>query len=250
MSLFKTTLDDSRVLKISTKEGASIKFSEFLWHKIAPIYQRIIHHPFNLELVKGTLDPERFIFYIEQDAYYLMGFSRALALIAGRANSSETMHQFLNFALGALVAERELHAKFLTPNYSCDNIEPSPACMAYTQYLIATAAVAPLEEAIAAVLPCFWIYKEVGSHIATCAKENNPYIRWIDTYSSPEFSEGTNRAISILDEMASQCSDHALVRMEIAFEYCSLFEWHFWDDAYDMIVFRNAYMKKLDNKHL
>lgn len=220
-----------------------MKFSDTLWQRTAPIYQRIIDHPFNVELAQGTLDRERFVFYMEQDAYYLIGFSRALAFIAARAGSSKSTHHFLNFSLGALVAERELHAHFLPPNYDCDNIEPSPACMAYTQYLIATAATAPLEEAIAAVLPCFWIYREVGLNIAAHVTEDNPYMCWIDTYSSEEFSEGADLAISILDEIAGQCSADTLVRMENAFEYCSLFEWHFWDDAYNMVIFRKDYTR-------
>ncbi len=209
-----------------------MRFSDTLWQQIAPIYRSIINHPFNVELARGTLDQERFVFYMEQDAYYLVGFSRALAFIAARMDSSKTIRHFLDFSLGALVAERELHAKFLAPNYNLDNLEPSFACMAYVQYLIATAATASLEEAVAAVLPCFWIYREVGCNIAAHAKENNPYALWIGTYSSKEFSEGTDRAILILDEMASQCSANSLVRMKKAFEYCSLLEWHFWNDAY------------------
>lgn len=217
-----------------------MKCSDSLWKQIAPIYQNIIQHPFIQELAQGTLDKERFIFYMEQDAYYLVRFSRALALIAGRAASSTLIHSFLNFALGALVAERELHAKYLNPLHELDNIEPSPSCMAYVQYLIATASTASLEEAIAAVLPCFWIYREVGHTILFSASKNNPYRSWIDTYSSQEFSEGTDQALSILDEVASGCSIHALERMEKAFEYSALFEWHFWNDAYERVVFSDA----------
>jgi len=220
-----------------TQRGFSMKFSTILWQQTAQTYQRIIDHPFNVELAQGTLAQEKFVFYMEQDAYYLVGFSRALAFIAARANSSKLIHHFLNFSLGALVAERELHANFLAPDYNCDNIEPSPACMAYTRYLLATTTTAPLEEAIAAVLPCFWIYREVGRNIAAHAAKNNPYLPWIDTYSSQEFSEGTELAISVLDEMAAQCSAGTLARMENAFKNSSLFEWHFWDDAYNMVIF-------------
>lgn len=219
-----------------------MKFSDTLWQQVIPIYQKIIDHPFNSELAQGTLSYDRFVFYMKQDAYYLINFSRALGFIAARANSSHFIHHFLNFALGALVAERELHAKFLPGSNNFDSIEPSPACMAYSQYLVATAATAPLEEAIAAVLPCFWIYREVGRNIALQANENNPYMRWIDTYSSQEFSEGTEKAISILDTFADQCHKNSLVCMQKAFECCTLFEWHFWNDAYNMVIFRNAHL--------
>lgn len=217
-----------------------MKFSECLWQAASPIYQQIIRHPFNVELAKGTLDEKRFIFYMEQDAYYLISFSRALAFIASRAASAKITHQFLNFSLGALVAERELHANFLPSNDYCDRVEPSSSCMAYTQYLIATAATAPLEEAIAAVLPCFWIYREVGRNIAAHCMQANPYIRWIETYASQEFSDATDQAISLLDEFASHSSVETLEHMKKAFEYSSLFEWHFWNDAYKMIVFRDS----------
>lgn len=217
-----------------------MKFSECLWQATFPIYQQILQHTFNNQLTAGTLEEKRFIFYMEQDSYYLVNFSRALALIAGRSVHSQTIHQFLNYSLGALVAERGLHASFLPPNYSCDRIEPSPSCLAYTQYLIAKSATAPLEEAIAAVLPCFWIYREVGRHIAAHCIHANPYRKWIETYSSQEFSESTDRAISLLDELASRSSTEALERMKKAFHYSSLFEWHFWNDAYEMTLFRSS----------
>jgi len=217
-----------------------MKFSEHLWQATFPIYQQILRHPFHAELAEGTLDEKRFIFYMEQDSYYLISFSRALAFIAGRAVSSKTIHQFLSFSLEALVAERKLHASFLPSNYNCDWIEPSPSCMAYTQYLIAKATIAPLEEAIAAVLPCFWIYREVGRNIAAHCIHANPYMKWIETYASQEFSDDTDQAIFLLDELAIHSSVEILERMKKAFEYSLLFEWHFWNDAYKMIIFRDS----------
>jgi thiaminase/transcriptional activator TenA len=217
-----------------------MRFSEHLWQSIVPVYQRIIRLPFNAELAEGTLDEKRFIFYITQDSHYLIHFSRALALIAGRSVSSKTISQFLNFSLGALCAERELHATFLPSNYSSDEIDPSPSCLAYTQYLIAIAATASLEEAIAAVLPCFWIYREVGCNMAANCVCNNPYAKWIETYSSKEFSYSTNKAIDLLDKIAEECPTEVLERMKKAFEYSTLFEWHFWDDAYKMNIFKDS----------
>lgn len=217
-----------------------VKFSEHLWSTTAPIYQAIIKHPFNTELANGTLDENRFMFYMAQDSYYLIQFSRALASIAARSVSSKMIQQFLNFSIGALCAERELHATFLPLNDCADKIDPTPSCLGYTQYLVATAATTSLEEAIAAVLPCFWIYREVGCHIATNCARDNLYSRWIETYSSEAFSICTNEAIALLDELASECSTALLERMKWAFKYSALYEWHFWDDAYKMNVFKNS----------
>lgn len=207
-----------------------MKFSDALWQQIAPIYQTIVDHPFNRELAEGVLDWGRFIFYLEQDAYYLVRFSRALALIAGRASSAEMTRCFLNFALGALVDERELHARFLS-SIDCGRVKPSPICMAYTDYLMAVASTAPLEEGVAALLPCFWIYREVGRDLSKRTQANNPYMSWIESYSSEAFSEGTDQAIEILDEIAREASEEERIRMQKAFECSALFELRFFEGA-------------------
>jgi len=220
-----------------------VKFLKSLWNKVSPIYQQIINHPFNVELASGILSQERFTFYMQQDAYYLIEFSKALALIAGRSRSAKTVHHFLDFSLKALIAERSLHSHFLKQvNEDACDIEPSLACIAYTKYLIATASTASIEETVAAVLPCFWVYREVGMHIKKTTQQNNPYALWINTYSSEEFSRGVNLACSIFDDMASQSSPSLISLMSEAFEYSTLLEWHFWNDAYQTSIFRNSYL--------
>lgn len=103
--------------------------------------------------------------------------------------------------------------------------------MAYTDYLMATASTASLEEGIAAVLPCFWIYREVGRALSLRAQANNPYISWIESYSSEALSEGTDQAIAILDEIAEGASEEGRIRMESAFNRSALFELRFFEGA-------------------
>lgn len=213
-----------------------MKFSSAVWQKIQPIYHEILEHPFNKELESGVLENEKFLYYLNQDSSYLIAFSRALAGIAGRANQMKTVEKFLEFSHGALIAERKLHQSFLD-HESNDSKPPSPACFGYTQYLIATAATASIEEAIAAILPCFWIYREIGRKIVVHAKKDNPYIRWIDAYSDNEFHEITESAIGAFDEIADAASFKTQEAMSKAFEYSCLFEWHFWDDAYHLRSF-------------
>jgi len=210
-----------------------------LWQTTLPIYQKILEHPFNKELAEGTLSEKRFIFYMAQDSYYLVHFSRTLALIASRSTSASLIQKFLNFSLQAVCAERELHDKFLPPDYSLDKVNPPPSCLAYTHYLLATAATASFEEAVAAVLPCFWIYRELGSTLAKKCSKNNPYERWIKTYSSIEFCDATNEAINVLDNLTENCSADLLSKIKKAFEKSTIFEWYFWDDAYKMNCFMN-----------
>jgi len=217
-----------------------MKFSDHLWRQTLPIYHEIINHPFNRELANGTLSRLKFNFYMEQDSYYLIEFAKALATIAGKAPSASLIHNLLNFSQGALIAERELHTNFIKPEYDPENLMMTPACHSYTRHLIATAATATTEEAMAAILPCFWIYREMGREFSEQSIESNPYTLWINTYSSPEFDETAELAISIVDELANQSSPKILKEMQRAFEFSALYEWHFWNDAYKQVTFQTS----------
>lgn len=214
-----------------------MKFSEYLWQKNTATYQSIVEHPFNVELAAGVLSEERFAFYMQQDAYYLIERSRSFALIAARTDVSSNIQQFLNLAIDGLIAEQEFHTKFAAPSYDWDLFEPSYSCLAYTNFLVAKTATGSIEEALSALLPCYWIYRELGQLIGEETVEDNRYADWIKTYSDPGFSKKTDGLIEMLDNMAVKCSKSTLLRIEKAFEYGSRFEWHFWNDAYEMKTF-------------
>ena len=95
----------------------------------------------------------------------------------------------------------------------------------------------PVEVGIAAVLPCFWVYRDIGLYIAQSSANNNPYARWIEAYSSDDFSQAVNQAISIFDELGLQTTEAIRQKMLDAFYKSTCFEWHFWNDAYNQVVF-------------
>jgi thiaminase/transcriptional activator TenA len=210
-----------------------MRFTATLWSSITDIYQAIIQHPFNEELAQGTLPREKFAFYMQQDALYLADFARALATMAGRAPDEEAIIQFVRFAEGVAVVERALHYTYFREfGIDVPTRQQSPSCFAYTNFLLATAAGRSYEEGMAALLPCFWIYREVGNNIYRRAAPNNPYQKWIDTYAGQEFAEWVNRAIALTDAIADHASESQKARMRDAFILSSRLEWMFWDSAY------------------
>ena len=119
-------------------------------------YRAIIEHPFNRELGQGTLPVEKFKFYIQQDALYLVDFSRALAIVGAKARLPGWILDFLEFAKDGLVVERALHEEYFLVLLVTPEVEQAPGCFTYTNYLVATASHRSFEEA-AALLPCFGI---------------------------------------------------------------------------------------------
>ncbi len=192
--------------------------------------------PFNRELAAGSLARERFQHYITQDALYLGQFSRVLTLAAAKAPTTEILQTFGQSALGAVAVERGLHERYLR-SFGVDpallsGAEPAPDCLAYTSFLLATAYHEPWEVLIAALLPCFWIYWDVGCAIAKTAAPDNPYRAWIDTYADPRFGEAVAAVVSAADRAAAAASDTVRERMLSAFIRATQYEWLFWDGAY------------------
>ncbi|MDX1637981.1 MAG: thiaminase II [Balneolaceae bacterium] len=209
-----------------------MKFTDELWSEIEPIYEAILELPFIRELTEGTLSEEIFLFYLKQDTLYLADFSRALSLAGIRADSTPQMYDFFKFASEAVVVERQLHQNFYEQYGTAMEPEKSPSCFAYTHFLLSTAATKDNVVNIAALLPCFWIYREVGLEIYENASDDNPYQDWIDTYAGEAFNESVDRAIEITDEVAEHESSERLEEMTAAFIKSTELEWMFWESAY------------------
>lgn len=209
-----------------------MNFTQHLWQESQAIYDAILKHSFNQELMAGTLDKKSFQFYIQQDSLYLHDFGRALAMIGAKSFDAPKLQQFASFAEGAVVVEKALHEQYFEEFGIQGTGTKSPACMLYTHFLLSTTAYDDYPVGIAALLPCFWIYREVGNHIYQNAAGNNPYQAWIDTYAGEEFSELVDKAIAITDEVAKDASEQVRQRMLDAYLYSSRLEWMFWDSAY------------------
>lgn len=211
-------------------------FSQAAWRANADLYETIRTMPFNAGLAAGTLSAARFRHYIVQDAHYLVGFGRALGLAAAKAPDPDGIVLFARAAEEAVVVERALHEGFFR-NYG---IGPetfaatplSPACDHYLSYLLATAYAEPYEVVVAALLPCFWVYREVGRDILGRAAPDNPYRAWIDTYGGEDFAAAVDRVIAATDAAAAGASPTLVARMHRAFTHATRLEWMFWDGAW------------------
>jgi thiaminase/transcriptional activator TenA len=210
-----------------------MKWTEKTWKHSEYIYDKIVQMPFIQELITGELDIEKFKFYIAQDSNYLEHFSRTLSLIAARVHDEAHVLQFIQFAEGAIVVEHALHASYFKEFGIPEKISSSPSCHHYISYMTSQAALAPVEVAIATILPCFWIYKKVGDFIYQQKQvEGNPYKNWINTYAGEEFGVLVEQALEISNEVAIQCTETQQARMTDAFEKACYLEWKFWDSAW------------------
>jgi len=212
-----------------------MKLSEQAWQKSIGIINATISHPFNKEMMDGTLAYNKFSYYIEQDSIWLHDFGRCNSIIAAKIKS-EYAPIFLRHANNCFAAEKGIFVK--NPNVVKTGLI-APATISFTSYLVSICSTEPVELAIAAILPCFWAYREVGLLIARNSVNNNTYANWIKNYSSEAFSESVDEVIKVFDELGENTTNEIREKMLDIFYKSICLEWHFWNDAYNLAAFDN-----------
>ena len=181
-------------------------FHHFLRKAAQPIWDAIFSHPFIEELGAGTLSRARFLFFVRQDYLYLQDFARVLCLGGAKADSLDTLHMFTEHAATVVQVERNLHTSWSKkPGITAqvlDQAERAPVTQAYTRHLLAVAHSGTLAEIVAAVLPCYWIYWEVGKKLNVSPPADPLYAEWTQAYSGEGFGAHVQQQLDLIDRLA------------------------------------------------
>lgn len=220
----------------TTAATAATTLPQSLWAGIEDIHAAILAHPFVTGLTDGTLPRESFRHYIVQDAHYLRSYSRALTVCAAKAPTTPDSVMFAQHAAGAIAAEQDLHASLMGDlGGSAESAaqEPvAPTTVAYTSYLLATCYGGSFPEALAAVLPCYWIYARVGEALLHRGSPDPLYARWIAMYGGEEFQTVVDDVLALTERVGERVSDDERALMHEHFTTTSRYEWMFWDAGY------------------
>lgn len=177
-----------------------------MWAGSADLRREIDELPFVRRLGDGTLPEAWFSHYLAQDAIYLRAYSRVLARASQLAPTPDAQVAWARSAADAIAAESALHEEWLSRHPA--PAVAGPVTRAYVDHLLAHAATSDYAVLVAALLPCFTIYADVGTRLraagsaAAAAGEAHPYAAWLATYADPGFAAATRRACELVDEAA------------------------------------------------
>lgn len=216
-------------------EGATL--CERLRNDCAELWEKLHAHPFIQGLADGTLPPDSFRFYIEQNLQYLLEYARAMALAAGRAGDVETMRIFsadlTNIVEEEIPENRELLARVL--ELGARDLKGSegmaPATVTYTGFLVNTAATSRPVEVMAAIVPCAWSYGEIASRRRDQIVEHPVYAEWIRFFASPDYAGVVERMQADFEWLVAS-DDVPFERLSFLFTTAVRLERGFWDMAY------------------
>ncbi len=201
-----------------------------LWAAGGETWHQILDLPFVRALGDGTLDEDLFAFYLDQDALYLRDYSRALATLSARADIAEAQVHWAAGAHEAIAAESQLHEGWLANRARLGG--PSPITMGYTNFLRATAAGDDYVVGAAAILPCYWLYEEVGAVLSSQNHADHPYAEWLSMYGGEEFAAEVARSLAEVERAFEAASPAQRVRAARAYLSACVYEHEFFDQAH------------------
>jgi hydroxymethylpyrimidine kinase/phosphomethylpyrimidine kinase/thiamine-phosphate diphosphorylase len=220
---------------LTTAPAADAVAAEW-WETVAPIRRAIDELPFLRRMADGTLPVPAFLGYLAQDALYLREYARTLAEAARIAPTPQEQAFWARCAEQSVIAELQLHASLLSPEgigAATFDTPPAPATVAYLDHLRGAAFDGDYGVLVAALLPCFWIYADVGTrlHAEAGGDPSHPFAAWLDEYADPRFAEATAQAIDIVTGHAGRVDAATRDRMRTAFVRSSRHERDFFAAA-------------------
>jgi len=197
------------------------------------IWDRILSHPFVVELYDGVLPMEKFRYYLIQDYNYLINFAKALALAGAKAPRPELMRIALELAYGTITGEMANYESLLREAglslEEAAEAEPNRVNISYMSYLLSVCSLEGFYQCMTAVLPCFWSYLEIAERHRDKLANNNStvYKKWASTYLSAEYRRLVEMLRRVLDNSGLNSAD-----LWPYFKEASLYELEFWNAAY------------------
>ena len=199
-----------------------------------PLYEAILRLPFIKELSDGSLPERKFGRYIAQDELYLASYGRQLFQFTDLLQDPYEKEVFTSFASSSLEGEKAMHQLLIEKGGLDLKVQPSKVTLGYNAHTQAAIDTGVKELALAAILPCNWIYNRVGLDILSRSRlEGNPYKDWILEYGNEEFTSGVKMLVGMIDRWAEEAREELIAGMNKEFLEALRFEYAFWEYGYN-----------------
>ncbi|MEQ9162499.1 MAG: thiaminase II, partial [Ilumatobacter fluminis] len=203
------------------------------------IWNALLANRFVAAMADGTLPPDAFRYYIEQNLYYLPEYARAMGLGLARATSDAVMARFarslaqiVDVELGNNQALRDAVVDLGAGDHG-GALEMAPATQAYTNFLLATASTGDEVDVLAAILPCAWSYREIAIQYRDPV-QHPVYSDWLRFFSSDEYSNYLERLLDELDDLVGPVAPERLSRLGHLFRTGARYELAFWEQGFTL----------------
>lgn len=206
-----------------------------------PIWDRYNEHPFVKGIEDGTLDKEKFRYYILQDYLYLEEYAKVFAIGVAKAEDLEMIRLFAGYINVLTDGEMDIHRGYMGElGITQEELDAMPRALdnlSYTSYMLRVAYEETQVEILAGILSCAHSYEMIAKRII----ENNPdsvnhpfYGDWIKGYASDAYTKENVALMAHLDRLTEHYTEQQIQHLIDIFVACSRYEELFWDMSWEM----------------
>lgn len=207
----------------------------------AGIWATYHEHPFVRGLGDGTLDADKFEYYMLQDYVYLIDYARVFALGAAKSKELSAMGYNAGMLRQIMAGEMEIHRGYMKrlgiSEQRAEETVPALDNLSYTSYMIRVAYEEGAAECAAAILSCALSYEVIAKEILKRnpeADRHHFYGEWVSGYASEDYHAANMDLILLTEKLSAGCTEKEKRHLEEIFVNCSRFEKAFWDMAWEM----------------
>ena len=203
---------------------------------VGTMWERVVTHPFVIELGDGTLPRATFDIYFDQDHIFLKDWAILLSLATAKSPDFDAARQLVGFLHVGLGGEEGLfqqayRERGLSPQ-DVAALEYRPTTFSYSGYLRKNAYEGNFLDVIATLLAVEWPYMDWAQRLEAAGKrpENHYYQTWIDLHTSQEMTGFVDWLRRTVDEAPTTGADRS--RLQRIFQDVLRYELLFWEMAY------------------
>jgi len=210
-------------------------FSDDLRKANEDLWERMVTHPFVVELGEGTLPLEKFQRYFLQDYLFLRTLAKVVALAVVKAPSLEVAQPLSPFLNTVLNAENDLFFRAFqelgVPPEEYQNAPVLPTGLAMANFMLSTAYDGTFDDIVAALLVTEWTYYDWATRLTQAGKRPSQrmYQEWIDIHSARELGDFVAALKCHVDY---GIPDETWPRIREVFRTALRYEYLFWEMAY------------------
>ena len=211
-----------------------------LYEAARPVWRQCHDHPFVKGIGDGTLDREKFRWFLLQDYLYLFDYARVFAWGVIKARDPALMRTFSANVDAILGGEMKTHRAYMArlgiTEEEVFRVKPALSNTSYTHYMLSVAAAGGAAEIIAAILACSWSYAEIGTALSGVpgAADHPFYGEWVRGYAGADYQRTNAALVDLMEELAAGCTEAEYARLEEIFVTCSRYELGFWEMAWTL----------------
>ncbi len=214
---------------------------ERLLAKSATVWEAYYDHPFVLGIQNGTLDLEKFRYYILQDYWYLVDYAKTFAIGIAKAKSLETTQLFSGYIHALTHSEMDIHRGYMgrlaITQEALDETAPALDNVSYTSYMLRVAYEEGEAEILTSILACAVSYEVIAKNMVKnqpdCLKDGF-YGDWIAGYASEKYAKENEILIAMVNKLTVDYDEKQRKHLEDIFLNCSKYELGFWNMAWSL----------------